>query len=294
MKKIFTATLVVLILLSVAGIIYVVRFEEAVPEKAKKKAVAVKPAAPKIDSVKKRTSPPVRLREVAIIIDDIGYDLNAAKALLKIDADLTFAILPFQRHSREAAEMIHQAGREVLVHLPMEPVSYPRERPGEGALFTDMSQEELVLQLRKNIDAVPHAVGVNNHMGSRFMMDDEKLSVIFKELRHKRLFFIDSRTSPGTRAHAIANDMGLRIAERKIFIDHHRDYHAIYNQLMHVAQSNDHAPKIIIGHPYPETVRALQAATQVMRGKGVSIVPASRIIKQQTSPRKNHHLTGAP
>jgi len=97
MKKIFTATLVVLILLSVAGIIYVVQFQEAVPEKAKEKEVAVKPAAPKIDSVKKRTSPPARLREVAIIIDDIGYDLNVAKALLKIDADLTFAILPFQR-----------------------------------------------------------------------------------------------------------------------------------------------------------------------------------------------------
>ncbi len=288
MKKIFTATLVVLILLSVAGIIYVVRFQEAVPEKAKEKEVAVKPAAPKIDSVKKRTSPPARLREVAIIIDDIGYDLNVAKALLKIDADLTFAILPFQRHSREAAEMIHQANREVLVHLPMEPVSYPRERPGEGALFTDMSQEELVLQLRKNIDAVPHAVGVNNHMGSKFMMDDEKLSVIFKELQRKKLFFIDSRTSPDTRAYAIADDMGFRIAERKIFIDHHRDYHAIYSQLMHVAQSNDPAPKIIIGHPYPETVRALQAATKVMREKGVSVVPASRIIKKTNkSPEKS-------
>ncbi|HOX98206.1 MAG TPA: divergent polysaccharide deacetylase family protein, partial [Smithella sp.] len=143
-------------------------------------------------------------------------------------------------------------------------------------------------QLRKNIDAVPHAVGVNNHMGSKFMMDDEKLSVIFKELQRKKLFFIDSRTSPDTRAYAIADDMGFRIAERKIFIDHHRDYHAIYSQLMHVAQSNDPAPKIIIGHPYPETVRALQAATKVMREKGVSVVPASRIIKKTNkSPEKS-------
>jgi len=87
---------------------------------------------PKIDKSKALPAKSVPLREVAIIIDDIGYDLNLAKELLKIDADLTFAIVPFQAHSLEAAQNVHKAKRETLLHLPMEPVSYPRENREKG------------------------------------------------------------------------------------------------------------------------------------------------------------------
>jgi len=286
-KKLFTATIIFLIVLSVAGIIYVLQFQEEKPERIKEpKKITKKVVVPKIGKPKSLSAKVVPLREVAIIIDDIGYDLNAIKALLKIDANLTFAILPFLAHSREAAEIFHKAKHETLLHLPMEPVSYPQEKPGEGALFTDMNNEELLLQLRKNIAAVPYVAGVNNHMGSRLMIDDQRLSLIFKELKSKNLFFVDSRTSPDTRALSIAKKTGLNLAERKIFIDNNRDYNEIYNNLINIAGSDDDSPKIIIGHPYPETVRALKDAVKVLREKGVSIVPASQIIKKNS--KRNH------
>lgn len=284
LKKLFTAVVVILIIVSVAGIIYVLQFQEEKPEiKETKKAtrpIVKKAVVPKIDKSKALPVKSVPLREVAIIIDDIGYDLNLAKELLKIDADLTFAIVPFQAHSLEAAQMFHKAKRETLLHLPMEPVSYPREKPGEGALFTDMSDEEVILQLKKNIAAVPYVSGVNNHMGSKFMMDERKLSLIFKELKKRSLFFVDSRTSADTGTLSVAQKTGIKFGERKIFIDNNRNYKEIYNNLINVAQSDDVSPKIIIGHPYPETVRALKAAAEVLREKGVSIVPASQIIKK--------------
>ena len=220
------------------------------------------------------------LRKVAIIIDDMGCNLNAVKELLKINADLTFALLPFQAHTREAAEMFHKANKETLLHLPMEPVSYPREKPGEGALFTDMNDEELVLQLKKNIADVPYISGVNNHMGSKFMTDEKKLILIFNELKKKKLFFVDSRTSNDTKAYAAAKKTGIQIAERKIFIDNNRDYNKIYANLINIAKDNDVSPRIIIGHPYPETIRALKEATKVLHEKGVSIVPVSEIVKK--------------
>lgn len=284
-KKIFTATLIVLIVLSIAGIIYVLQFQEEKPEVKAPEKVTKKTVPPKIVKSKSLPSKPVTLREVAIIIDDIGYDLNAAKSLLKVDANLTFAIVPFQKHSREAAEMFHKANRETLLHLPMEPVSYPQEKPGEGALFTDMSNEELILQLKKNLAAVPHVVGVNNHMGSKFMMDEQKLALIFGELKKNNLFFIDSRTSSDTKALSVAKKTGLRMAERKIFIDNHRDYHAIYNTLMNIVHQDDVSPTILIGHPYPETIKALSNASGMMRNNGILIVPASRIIKKANNAK---------
>ena len=223
----------------------------------------------------------VPLRQVAIIIDDIGNDLKQIQELLKINADITFAILPLCPHTREAAEMFHKAHRETLLHLPMEPLSYPREKPGPGALFTDMSNEEIVFQLEKNIAAVPYISGVNNHMGSKFMIDEKKLTVVFNKLKNKKLFFVDSRTSSDTKTFAVAEKVGLPVAARKIFLDNNRDYNEIYNILINVAKRNgDDSPVIIIGHPYPETIRAVGDAVKVLREKEVAIVPVSRLIKK--------------
>src|SRR5208283_1152264 len=282
-KRIFTATVIFLIVISIAGIIYVLQFQEepSVIKEPKKetKQIKTKKATPSSkEKLLPITSAP--LRKVAIIVDDMGCNLNAVKELLKINADLTFAILPFQAHTREAAEMFHKANKETLLHLPMEPVSYPREKPGEGDLFTDMNDEELVLQLKKNIADVPYISGVNNHMGSKFMTDEKKLILIFNELKKKKLFFVDSRTSNDTKAYAAAKKTGLQIAERKIFIDNNRDYNKIYANLINIAKDNDVSPRIIIGHPYPETIRALKEATKVLHEKGVSIVPVSEIVNK--------------
>ena len=278
-KRLFSALVIFLIVVSIAGIIYVLQFKEE-PSVIKEPKKETKQKEPR-KAVTPKKEKPVSLRQVAIIIDDIGYDLKPVKELLKINADLTFAILPLCTHTREAAEMFHRAHRETLLHLPMEPVSYPREKPGNGALFTDMNDEELVFQLEKDIADVPYISGVNNHMGSKFMMDEKKLTIVFNKLKKNKLFFVDSRTSADTKAFVTAEKVGLPIAARKIFLDNNRDYNEIYNNVINIAKKDgDVSPVILIGHPYPETIRAISDAMKVLREKGVSIVPVSQIIKK--------------
>jgi polysaccharide deacetylase 2 family uncharacterized protein YibQ len=285
-KRLFTISVIFLIVVLMAGIIYVMQFQEEPsvikePRKETKQIEPRKAVTPKKEKSKILLLKPVPLRQVAIIIDDIGYDLKPVKELLKIKADLTFAILPLCPHTREAAEMFHRAHRETLLHLPMEPVSYPREKPGNGALFTDMNDEELVFQLEKDIADVPFISGVNNHMGSKFMMDEKKLTLIFNKLKTNKLFFIDSRTSADSKAFVTAENVGLPIAARKIFLDNSRDYNEIYNNVINtVPKDGDVSPVIIIGHPYPETIRAISDSIKVLREKGVSIVRVSQIIKK--------------
>jgi hypothetical protein len=287
-KRLFPALMIFLIVLTIAGIIYVLLFQEEPsvikePVKETKKVVPRKAAVtPKKEKAKPLPPKSVPLRQVAIIIDDVGYDLKQIQELLKINADITFAILPLCPHTREAAEMFHKAHRETLLHLPMEPLSYPREKPGQGALFTDMSNDEIIFQLEKDIAAVPYISGVNNHMGSKFMMDEKKLTVVFNKLKKKRLFFVDSRTSSDTKTFVTAGKVGLPVAARKIFLDNNRDYNEIYNILINVTKKNgDDSPVIIIGHPYPETVRAVGDAVKMLREKEVVIVPVSRLIKKE-------------
>ena len=284
-KRLFTISVIFLIVVLIAGIIYVLLQKEPSiikePKKETKQIAPRKAVTPKKEKAKPLSPKPLQIRQVAIIIDDIGYDLKPVKELLKIKADLTFAILPLCPHTREAAEMFHRAHRETLLHLPMEPVSYPNEKPGNGALFTDMNDEELVFQLEKDIADVPYISGVNNHMGSKFMMDEKKLTLVFNKLKKNKLFFVDSRTSTDTKAFVTAEKVGLPVAARKIFLDNNRDYNEIYNNLINIApKDGDFSPVIIIGHPYPETIRAISDAMKVLREKGVSIVRVSQIIKK--------------
>jgi len=319
-KNIVTAVLITLIILSVAAIVYVIMFhqEETIAvrtQSAQKKQTGEQkaitkekpqsltpakelrekarnispPVAGKIPEKKKiviaKAVPPrLPFRQVAIIIDDIGYDMKPVRELLNIDADITFAILPLVAHSREAADMLHKANRETLLHLPMEPLSYPKEKPGSGALFTDMNDEEIVFQLGKNLASVPYVTGVNNHMGSKFMADEAKLEPVFKHLKKKDLFFIDSRTTNHSKTAAVSEKVHLTVASRKVFLDNERDYSKIYQILMEVAEAPaGNSPLIVIGHPYPETIRAIRDANKVFREKGVSIIPVSKLIKKKTS-----------
>jgi len=313
-NNVLTAVLVALIVLSITAITYVILFhqEETVLVKqppAHKKQTAqpkakrtnpslrearekdkqilpapksvVKPPEKEQVVIAKITPPRLPLKQVAIIIDDIGYDMTPVRELLSIDADITFAILPLLAHSREAADMLHKANRETLLHLPMEPLSYPKEKPGSGALFSDMNDEELIFQLEKNLDSVPYVVGVNNHMGSKFMSNERNLVPVFKQLKKRDLFFIDSRTTNGSKTTAAAQKVHLTVASRKIFLDNERNYSKIYQILMDVAEAPaGNSMLIVIGHPYPETIRALKDAHKVFREKGVSIIPVSKLIKK--------------
>ena len=297
-KKNFSTWLVIsLIVISVMAILYAVLFQEepAVkppkiiqPKVEKAKPEKEIPVIHKTEPVKQKEKIvvakiekiPLQLKQISIIIDDIGYDLGPVRELLKIDADITFAILPLCSHSRESAEMLHQARRETLLHLPMEPTSYPKEKPGKGALFTDMNSEELVFQLEKDLAAVPYISGVNNHMGSKFMADEGKLVLVFNKLKKKKLFFVDSRTTAGTKASAAAEKVNIQMVSRKVFLDNNRDYNEIYKIVLEAAQNSSEAsPVIMIGHPYPETIRAIKDATRALRQKGILVVPVSKLIK---------------
>lgn len=233
---------------------------------------------PEIHGSKDIISPPER-QKIAIIIDDIGCDLTPLNELLKIDAPITFSILPHCTYSVDSAEKLYRAGREILLHLPMEPHGYPDKDPGAGALFSRMNGEEIRRQVKKNIEAVPYIAGVNNHMGSRFMEDEDGLNIVFNRLSEEDLFFVDSLTTRRSKGKKLAKKIGLRFASRDIFIDNNQDFTIILQKFMNLLKKrNRWKTLIIIGHPYPGTILALKQAVPGIRAEGIEIVPVSDLI----------------
>ena len=76
----------------------------------------------------------------------------------------------------------------------------------------------------------------------------------------------------------------MAVASRRVFLDNERNYNKIYQILLDVAESPaGKSPMIVIGHPYPETIRAIKDVHQVFREKGVLIVPVSKLVRNKTS-----------
>jgi polysaccharide deacetylase 2 family uncharacterized protein YibQ len=220
-------------------------------------------------------------RSIAVIIDDIGFDLRVVEELAAIQEPIAFAILPGAPHAREAAELLHTAGKEILLHLQMEPRLYPKISPGAGALMSDMQEEEIRRLIRENLAAVPHVMGVNNHMGSRFMEDESQLAVVMEELKKKNLFFVDSRTTADSRARESARRAGVRFAEREVFIDAVPGYAAALESLTGALKKTKKSGRavLMIGHPHKETVRAIHNALTIFKEEGVKVIPVSTCIK---------------
>ena len=265
--------------------------------KSKIRNIAQLPAEPpKVTSKKPTGEPkPIKMHEctevtprerkphptckVAIIIDDLGYDKYLSEEFLKIDAPLTFSIFPLCTYSKSIAEKAHAMGRDIMLHLPMEPYKYPEKDPGNGTLLLHMGNEEIIRILDADIRSVPFIKGVNNHMGSRFTESEEKMRVVLKELKERDLFFLDSKTSEKSVGYSIAKNMGLKAAGRNIFLDNSPDVEYIKAQIYKLARlSTKKGSAIAIGHPHPSTIEALKQTIPDLKAKGIEIVPISELV----------------
>ncbi|UKL12953.1 divergent polysaccharide deacetylase family protein [Dissulfurimicrobium hydrothermale] len=216
--------------------------------------------------------------EIAILIDDMGYNLAIDDALLSLDAPISFAFLPLAPHTARLAKKASQMGRDVLVHLPLEPLD-PHIDPGPGALKVDMSPDVMLMMLKKDLDAVPEAIGVNNHMGSRFTADRQAMEVIMPEIKRRGLFFVDSKTNNKSVAYSVAREMGVPSAARSVFLDHNQDPLLIKMELNKAVRLAKHGRGVIvIGHPLPNTKKVLCEELPMLK-KEVKLAPIHALVR---------------
>jgi uncharacterized protein len=225
---------------------------------------------------------PVRLEKkprIALIIDDLGYDLEVAESLLDLHLALNLAILPKAPFTKKIAETAQRKGCEVMLHLPMEPENHPKVDPGPGALLTKMSEKEIKALFEEHIRQVPGARGVNNHMGSRFTRSEAKMGALLSELKQRGLFYVDSRTTNRTVALDVARSLGVAAAERSVFIDNELAHEAMSFQLQRLLSIGRHSGKAVgIAHPHPETVDFLRKSLPLLK-KEADVVPVSEIVE---------------
>lgn len=217
---------------------------------------------------------------IAIVIDDVGLDRPRSKRAWDLPGPLTMSFLPYAKDLREQVKAARANGKEIMLHLPMEPAG--RADPGPGALLVSMPDNEIGRRTAAALDGMEGHVGVNNHMGSRFTTFKPGMQTVLQQIRARGLLFLDSRTTAQTVGEQIALDAGVPTLPRNVFLDDEETLVAVKRKLAEteeVARRLGYA--VAIGHPHDVTIQALAEWLPTLQAKGFALAPITAVLRKR-------------
>jgi polysaccharide deacetylase 2 family uncharacterized protein YibQ len=220
-----------------------------------------------------------QIPRIAIIIDDLGYQLHAGERTIALPGPVACAILPGAPRARYLANVANAQGKEVLLHLPMQAVG-PETSVEANRMTLDMSRSSFAATFDAAFESVPHAIGINNHRGSLLTRHPGHMQWLMEELlEHDGLFFVDSFTTAESVALQIASELGVHATRRDVFLDPDKTsltLHREFERLKSIARKRGSA--IAIGHPYEATLTLLERELPRLAEQGFDLVPVSELV----------------
>ncbi|MBM3248093.1 MAG: divergent polysaccharide deacetylase family protein [Candidatus Omnitrophica bacterium] len=233
--------------------------------------------------LKKERKPVVKIKKakVAIVLDDWGYNLKHINFIKESKLPMTISILPFLPYSKQISEEAEGNNLEVIVHLPLEPHNWRKVNVEKKVILGSMKKDEILKILSDSFKSVLHAKGISNHMGSKATEDKDLMSVIFGELKKKRLYFLDSFVTPKTVCEDLAADMNVAFAQRTIFLDNEADSEYIHGQLMSLLDhASRHGEAIGIGHDRDMTLKVIKEFLPKINKEKYEVVFVSDLVNR--------------
>ena len=231
--------------------------------------------------------------KVAIIIDDFGGKVKGVNEFFEANIPITVAVMPFLDQSKQQAELANDLGLEVMIHLPLQPKKGKTSWLGPKPITKDLPLDEIKKRVVEAIESVPHAKGMNNHMGSLIVEDEAIMRVILETAKENNLYFIDSGTNPKSVIPKLAEELGVPWAMRDVFLDDtlssSRHVYKQMHRLMRVAERKGHG--IAIGHVGVKgeaTVKGVKEAVKDFEQKKVHIVPASHLLQSKIEKKPDY------
>lgn len=241
-----------------------------------------------------KTPEPAKIAKpmIALVIDDIGPAQHWSRQALALPGAVTLAILPYEDDAPDWAKRARSAGHEVLLHMPMEPKGL--ENPGPGALLKALTPAQNQARFAAALARIPGAIGVNNHMGSRFTSCSSCIGEVAPLLRRKGLLFLDSLTSPASTAAREIGRAGVPVIRRDVFLDDDNAPAAIARQMRRAESlAREQGVAVVIAHPRAHTMQALPAWLRRMQADGIALVTLQTAMERRAALRRDTLLRSA-
>ncbi|MEX0976527.1 MAG: divergent polysaccharide deacetylase family protein [Woeseia sp.] len=212
---------------------------------------------------------------IAIIMDDFGYQLAAGRRGVNLPGPVACAVLPQTPRAALLAEAAHAAGKEVLMHLPLQAVGEQVAEP--GGIVLDMSREQLAQAFAGNLASIPHVIGVNTHRGSLLTRHPGHMHWLMQEIDARGdLIFIDSYTTADSIALQLALESGVPAVRRDVFLDPGAAPATVEREFARLKKlARVRGMAVGIGHLYPATLTLLERELPRLASEGIELVSIS-------------------
>jgi len=217
--------------------------------------------------------------QAAIVIDDVGYDRKPLAQFIALGIPLTFAVLPTAPHAVSIAQEIHAHHYAVMVHLPLQPSDLKNNPPAADTLLLTMGKDEIIRRVDQQLAKLPFAVGVNNHQGSAFTENGERMHWVLSRIKSRRLYFLDSHTSANSVGPQVARQLAVPVRSNDTFLDNEDSVVGIERQLdVMMAQALKRGDTVAIGHyRRKHIIEALTNKLPEFQKKGIELVSLSAL-----------------
>jgi len=221
-----------------------------------------------------------KIATIVLVIDDFGYrNDSVSDGFLDLNIPITCAIIPGHSQSRKFAQKAFAAGKEVIIHMPMES-SLNTLGEDEYKIKSGMTSEEVEWRIREVLKEMPEAIGMNNHQGSKATTNGKVMGVLGSVLKANNKFFIDSRTTSKTVAEEIMRSIGVPTIRRHVFLDNDDSKDKISERINEVARlAQKQGIAVAIGHAKPNTLKAIKDALPKLLADGYEFEFASNVVK---------------
>ena len=243
-----------------------------------KKALAVKPA--RVALHRKILLPSARITgKVAIVLDDWGYNKKNVSALFSLGQPVTIAVLPNLPYSKTIALDAGKNNIEVILHLPLE-AHDSKKRPEKDTIYTNMNENQALDRLQSALDSVPGLKGISNHQGSKATEDEKLMKLLLAQFKKRNLYFLDSLVTNNSVCQSLAAGIGIKYAERSVFLDNENDIEYIKGQLRELIETAKQGKSAVgIGHDRLLTLKAIKEMFPEFRREGVRLVYLSEVVR---------------
>jgi polysaccharide deacetylase 2 family uncharacterized protein YibQ len=156
---------------------------------------------------------------LALVLYGFGEDVEQARGVFALPVPFAVAIVPGTKSSAALFRAAHERDREVVLHIPLEPVNYPQLDPGPGTLLVTTKPDRATGTVRRWLDQSGPVAGVANHMGSFATQDMTLMRAVCRELRRRHLPFIHVQPAAGAVCRSVAAEMGVVYDEPGAVLD---------------------------------------------------------------------------
>ena len=215
----------------------------------------------------------LKKKKLAIVIDDMGYNIELTHKLESLGLPLAFSFLPYAPYAHDLSIEASKKGFVVMIHMPSQPEDYPKDNPGSDAIFLWTSKEETFKRLEEAYKIIPTALGLNNHMGSAILRDPKHLDYIMEFLKEHNLFFVDSATVKDSLGCVEAQKFTVPCARRRVFLDDIKQVAYIKGQIrLALRMLKRYNNVLAIGHCNEKTYEALYEMRERLKKYMVPVI----------------------